>query len=346
MEDLEGQIAMKVSYELLYEPGKGELTMSFVCQSSTPAMRSGEGSLFAGNTCMRRAVWVLPLLLLWSRTYKLALCCSGPDYLVIRGGVSTHDPVSMVRERARSRRGSAWEAHRAQRQRKQHLERALTMASSILRRRARVERRRLLDSIVERKAGCSRDDSQSNLSSARDGEKENDWPSCIVEEDPSIGDLPSMELPRDMNCHNSNNNCPAQTITRDNDVPGCLVEEIPWPPPQAEVPPDNATREEQGMEAAGLQEDSDPRNAPRNGSGGELHGFHLSDEHLALVYELRSHLADTDFRMLLMHQRLDILLGALSGVPAQHKCPLCMQEFVIPARHNWQMGEDDSAKDI
>jgi hypothetical protein len=118
------------------------------------------------------------------------------------------------------------------------------MASSILRRRAREERRRLLDSIVERKAGCSRDDSQSNLSSARDGEKENDWPSCIVEEDPSIGDFPSMELPRDMNRHNSNNNCPAQTITRDNDVPGCLVEEIPWPPPQAEVPPDNVTREE------------------------------------------------------------------------------------------------------
>ena len=173
----------------------------------------------------------------------------------------------------------------------------------------------------------------------RDGEQENDWPSCIVEEDPSIGDLPSMELPCDINC-------PVRTMTRVDDVPGCLVEEIPLPPPQAEVPLDNEPRVEQGMGVTGLQEDSDPRNSPRSGSGGDLHGFHLRDEHLALVYELRSHLADTDFRMLLMHQRLDILLGALSGAPAQHKCPLCMQEFVIPARHNWQMDEDDGAKVI
>jgi hypothetical protein len=250
MEDLEGQIAMKVSYELLYEPGRGEFTMSFVYQSFTSAMHFGEGSLFVGNTCMRRAAWVSPLLLLWSRTFRLAQCCSGPDYSVLRCGVGTHDPVSMVRERARSRRGSAWEAHRAQRQRKQHLERALTMASSILRRRAREERRRLLDSIVERKAGCSRDGFNSNLSTARDGEHENEWPSCIVEEDPSIGDLPCMEVPCAMNC-------PVRTMTRDDEVPGCLVEEIPWPPPQAEVPMDNETRAEQRMEAAGLEEDSD-----------------------------------------------------------------------------------------
>jgi hypothetical protein len=109
MEDSEGQIAMKASYELLYESGRREFTMSFVRQSFTSAMHFGEGSLFAGKTCMRRVAWVSPLLLLWFRAFSLALCCCG---------VGTLDPVSMVRERARSRRGSAWDAHRAQRRRK------------------------------------------------------------------------------------------------------------------------------------------------------------------------------------------------------------------------------------
>jgi len=220
---------MKDSYELFSELGRGDLTMSFVYHSYTPAMRFSEGSLSVRNTCTRIAVRVSPLLLFW---FRLEQCCSGPDYSVSRCGIGTLDPVSMVRERARTRRGSAWEAHRAQRQRKQQLERALTMATSILRRRAREERRRMLDSIVERKAGCSRDGLNSSLNTARDGVHENDWPSCIVEEDPSIGDLPSMELPCDINC-------PVQTMTRIDDVPGCLVEEIPLPPPQAEVPLDN-----------------------------------------------------------------------------------------------------------
>jgi len=329
MEDSEGQIAMKASYELLYESGWREFTMSFVRQSFTSAMHFGEGSLFAGKTCMRRVAWVSPLLLLWFRAFSLALCCCG---------VGTLDLVSMVRERARSRRGSAWDAHRAQRRRKQHLEHALSMASSILRRRAREERRRLLDSIVERKAGCSRDGFISNLSTARDVEHETEWPSCIVEEDPSIGDLPCMEVPCAMNC-------PVRTVTRDDEVPGCLIEEIPWPSLHSEQPMDNETRAEQRLEAAGLEEDSDSGNAPRSGSGGELQGFHLSDEHLALVYELRSHLEDMEFRMLLMNQHLDILLGAFSDAPAQHKCPLCVQEFIIPARHNWQTGEGDDAMD-
>ena len=87
----------------------------------------------------------------------------------------------------------------------------------------------------------------------------------------------------------------------------------------------------------------DSGTAPRSGSGGGMHGFLLSDEHLALVFELRSHLADMELRTLLMSQRLDILLGAFSGALAQHKCPLCAQEFAIPARYTWQAGEGDGA---
>jgi hypothetical protein len=48
---------------------------------------------------------------------------------------------TMVRRRGKPRRGSAWDAHKAQRRREEELERALALASSILRKKARVERR-------------------------------------------------------------------------------------------------------------------------------------------------------------------------------------------------------------
>jgi hypothetical protein len=262
--DSEGQISMEVSYELFYEPGQSEFAILFARQSITSAMHFGEGSLFAGKTCLGRLAWDLHLLLLWSGTFSLALCFTG---------VGIHDPVSMVRERARSRRGSAWDAHRAQRRRKQQLERALSLASSILRKKAREERRRLLDTIVERKAGCSRDGFTSNLNNVRDIEHEVELPTCIVEEDPSIGDLPCMEVPRAMECS-------VRTLIREDEVPGCLVEEIPWPgdspSPHAEEPTDNEARAEQRKEAAGLEEDLESGNAPRSGSGGECMVFILA----------------------------------------------------------------------
>jgi hypothetical protein len=143
--------------------------------------------------------------------------------------------------------------------------------------------------------------------------------------------------------------CSVRALIRKDDVPGCIIEEIPWPgdspSSHVEKTTDNEPRAEQRQEATDLEEEMDSGTAPRSGSGGELHGFHLSDEHLALVYELRSHLAEMEFRMLLMSQRLDILLGAFSGAPAQHKCPLCAQEFAIPARHTWQADEGDDAMD-
>ena len=121
------------------------------------------------------------------------------------------------------------------------------------------------------------------------------------------------------------------------DIPGCPIEEIPWqddlPSLQAEMPTDNEANAEQRKVATDLDEEMDSGTAPRSGSDGGMHGFLLSDEHLALVFELRSHLADMELRTLLMSQRLDILLGAFSGAPAQHKCPMCAQEFAIPARH-------------
>jgi hypothetical protein len=66
-----------------------------------------------------------------------------------------HSLAIMARKRGRSRRGSAWYTHKAQRQRKEKLERALAMATSILRKKARAEKLALHAIIAETGARCS-----------------------------------------------------------------------------------------------------------------------------------------------------------------------------------------------
>jgi hypothetical protein len=48
-----------------------------------------------------------------------------------------HPSTTMTRKQGRPHRGSAWYTHKKQRQRRKNLERALSMATSILRKRAR-----------------------------------------------------------------------------------------------------------------------------------------------------------------------------------------------------------------
>jgi hypothetical protein len=226
----------------------------------------------------------------------------------------------MVRRRGTPRRGSAWEAHKAQRRREEELERALALASSILRKKARVERRAALNSIVEQDAGCSR---------AKKETEPVDWFSgCVVEEDLSIGDLMCNVKPstRETLTRQDNNSAP----TKVDDLPGCVVEEIPW------LSDLQATDAEQLEKLVTVEKatadngkDEDRRTAPPSVQGGGTHGPLLSDEHLALVFELRSHIADLEHRALIMGQRIDLLLDALSGAPVQRKCPMCMQTFAI-----------------
>jgi hypothetical protein len=340
--DPEGQIIMKSSYELDYAPGQRAFVLALARPFVIYAMHFGEasqGSLFSdcyefalvAAPCLRRFVRDLHLLLLLFKTSRLTRF-----WLYIGGFCS----VSMVRERVRPRWGSAWDAHRAQRRRKKQLECALSLASSILRKKAREERRKLLDIIIEQKAEGSREGSISKLSNVRDAEPEVAPSTCIVEEDPTIGDLPCMEVPQAMKSS-------ARALICDDYVPGCIIEEVPWtddlPSLHAEKTMGNEIREEKSKVAADSGVEMDPGTAPSSGSSGGLHGFLLSDEHLALVFELRSHLADVELRTLLMNQRLDILLDAFSGAPAQHKCPLCAQEFAIPARYAWQASDDDGA---
>jgi hypothetical protein len=200
----------------------------------------------------------------------------------------------------------------------------------------------LLDTIAEQQVGSSREGPTSSVCNERDVEPEVELPTCIIEEDPSIGDLPCIEEPRAMKD-------PVRASHSVDDIPGCPIEEIPWqdelPSFQAEKPTDNKVSEEQRKAMPEQDEEMDSGTAPRCGSDSGMHGFLLSDEHLALVFELRSHLADMELRTLLMSQRLDILFSAFSGAPAQHKCPMCAQEFAIPARHTWQAKDDDGAPD-
>jgi len=283
--------------------------------------------------CRRRLVGDFHLLLLWFKTSHLE------RFRLCFGGFFS---VPMVRERARPRRGSAWDAHRAQRRRKKQLERALSLASSILRQKAREERRKLLDIIVERKVEGSREGSFSNLGNVRDAEPEFALSTCIVEEDPTIGDLPCMEAPQAMES-------PVRALTCFDYVPGCIVEEVPWsddlPSLPAEKTPGNEISEEKSKAAADSGEEKDVGTAPSSSPGDGWHGSLRSDEHLALIFELRSHLADVELRLLLMSQRVDILLDALSEVPAHLRCPTCAQEFATPARYARKATEGDSARD-
>jgi hypothetical protein len=137
-----------------------------------------------------------------------------------------------------------------------------------------------------------------------------------------------------------------RTMTVDDDLPRCVIEEIPWTEDLfaigAEKVENAETVEVQRKQAVDIGEAMEQETAPPSGSGGGTQGPLLSDEHLALVFELRSHLADLEHRALLMGQRMDLLLDAFSGAPAQRKCPLCTQTFAIPVR-TWQAGGRDTS---
>jgi hypothetical protein len=62
-------------------------------------------------------------------------------------------------------------------------------------------------------------------------------------------------------------------------------------------------------------------------------------EQLALVFELRSQMADQIHRDILMHQRIDMLYEAYSNAPADQKCPTCARPFVLQTRNGPLSGD-------
>jgi hypothetical protein len=129
---------------------------------------------------------------------------------------------NMPRKRGTPRRGSAWYARKEQRQRREQLERALVMATSLLRKKVRAEEKALLSTIAEKEIGRSSMDTV-----MLEGSTEQLYPACIVEEDPTLEDLTPMEAPCDIG-QSGSGECKLN-LGLDADPPGCIVEEVPWP---------------------------------------------------------------------------------------------------------------------
>jgi hypothetical protein len=64
-------------------------------------------------------------------------------------------------------------------------------------------------------------------------------------------------------------------------------------------------------------------------------------EHLELMFDLRSQVADQVHHAILISQCIDMLYDAYSNMPAGQRCPTCAQPFVLPARAGMQEGDAD-----
>jgi hypothetical protein len=265
----------------------------------------------------------LQLLSSWLICLHLQLLCS----------------FTMARKRGRPRRGAAWEAHKAQRRRKEQLERALALATSILRKKARAEKLARLATIAEPGVGCSRDVKENASGALQEAGIEEEFPPCIVVEDPFMEDLSIIEKTR---AATHREECrPTPTLV--DDTPGCIVEEIPWPGDD-NCSCHNTQVNEAGTKGAEVDAEQRVFDAGSGAAvdvGGSMHGSLIREEHLALMFDLRGHLSDLEHRALLMGQRMDMLLDAFSNAPAKRKCPLCAQAFAILAGTTRQTGEDD-----
>jgi hypothetical protein len=256
-------------------------------------------------------------------------------------GLHLHLPCSffMARKRGRPRRGAAWEAHKAQRRRKEQLERALALATSILRKKTRAERRARLAIIAEPGVGCSRNVKGNAPEALQKDGPEEEFPPCIVVEDPSMEDL-SIFVQTRVATHLE---ACKPTPTLLDDTPGCIVEEIPWPGDDtcscqgAQAIDAGSKGAEANVEQKGLEAGSEAA----EDVGGSMHNSLIRDEHLALMFDIRGHLSDLEYRALLMGQRMDMLLDAFSNAPAKRKCPLCAQAFAILAGTTRQTSKDD-----
>jgi hypothetical protein len=102
--------------------------------------------------------------------------------------ISIHPSSAMTRKRGKPRRGLAWYTHKAQRQRRQNLEHALSMATSILQQRARADRLALhatiAEPVTERSMHTLAIQPVAQAGSCLKGGSEEEFPICYVEETP------------------------------------------------------------------------------------------------------------------------------------------------------------------
>jgi hypothetical protein len=232
-----------------------------------------------------------------------------------------------------------------QRKRKEKLERALVMATSILRKKARAEKLALHAIIAEIGAECSSETTTINLGDRQEDGVADAFPTYYVEEIPFMEDLTTTLEPQAMEEKHRDGSGPKIALA--DDIPRCIVEEIPWSGDYSPTSHDmQATFEEETRDktieevnannnSSARKEEVDSvemmelearigatvelRDVSLNDVGNGLHGSLLRAEHLALVFELRGHMVDLEHRALLMGQRLDLLLDAYSNAPTNRK---------------------------
>jgi hypothetical protein len=144
--------------------------------------------------------------------------------------ISIHPSSTMTRKRGKPRRGSAWYTHKAQRQRRQNLEHALSMATSILRQRARANRLALhatiVKPVIERSTHTLAIEPVAQAGSCLKGGSEEEFPIFYVEETPCPEDFATTLEPQatepETQAGSALKGEPAE------EFPICYVEEIPW----------------------------------------------------------------------------------------------------------------------
>jgi hypothetical protein len=176
-------------------------------------------------------------------------------------GIVIYSLATMTRKRDRPRRGSAWYTHKARRQRKENMERALSLVTSILRKKARADQLALHTIIAETGAGCS-SETTTIQSEIRPVEGVADaFPTCYVEEVPFM-DLETTLEPQAMEMFHQDGSGPKFALA--DDILGCIVEEIPWP---GDYNPTSharqATVEEASRDKAREEEDADEKRPAR-----------------------------------------------------------------------------------
>jgi hypothetical protein len=249
----------------------------------------------------------------------------------------------MARKRGTPRRGAAWAAQKEQRRRKDQLERALALATSILRQRAREEQIKRLTTIAEPSVGCSSESRGIAPGVLQNSGSTEEFPPCIIEEDPSMA--PTMDFPNlgeEPQEETHPEVCKLNSTLLD-DIPGCLVEEIPWPGNE-NCSCLGAQALDEGTKGATVAEEQVAFNGSSEATmeeGGSLHGSFLEGEHLAILRDLRGRMSDLEHRAHLMSQRMDMLFDALSNEPVKRRCPLCAQAFAILAGTTRQNCGDD-----
>jgi hypothetical protein len=212
------------------------------------------------------------------------------------------------------------------------------MATSILRKKNRAERRARLAIIAEPGVGSSQHVKEHESDVLQKGGLEEEFPPCIVVEDPSMAD---MTFPVQTRMAPLQEACKPSSTLLDYS-PGSIVEEIPWPGDDtcscqgtqanaAGLKAAEPIAEQEGAEANVEQEEHEAGSEAAKDGGDSMHNSLIRDEHLAMMTDIRGHLVDLEYRALLLGQRMDMLFDAFSNAPAKRRCPLCAQAFAIPA---------------